>query len=253
METQTPAPKRVLLVGCGGIGGWLGQLLARTLQPEDTLELFDRDRIEERNIDRQLFGKEDIGRCKCTAMRRRISHPRAPAIVPREQWFSLSTLTEMVDKPTLIMVAADNNAARTSALDAADRLRIPCIVAANEYDDAEAYIYLPQWAGSQADPRTYYPELQQDDGNNPANPGCTGVAQIAAPQLAIANMNAASYAAWLFHAWTTRIPAATAHVPVETGDAIIEHVPYFIRNTWGRVMTRRLKDHQPPQETPNAT
>lgn len=232
----------VFLVGCGGIGGWLGQVLAKTLTPDDTLHLFDADTIEERNIDRQLFGKQDIGKGKVYALRNRVAHPRVPKIEVHETWFTADVMARLeLEVPDVIMVGADNNAARTMALDTADRHQIPCIVAANEYDDAEAYIYMPPWLGSRNDPRVYYPELLNNDGFNPASPGCTGAAAIAAaPQLALANMCAASYAMWLYYAWMVKSNAATAGMSAEARADVLGNIPYLIRNTWGRVLTRSL-------------
>lgn len=51
-------PKRVIVIGCGGIGSWLAPALAKTLQfqaPHSALILIDGDSFEPKNAERQQF------------------------------------------------------------------------------------------------------------------------------------------------------------------------------------------------------
>ena len=54
----------VTIVGCGGTGGFVAEGLCHLLPREATLVLVDHDRVEERNLRRQNFVREDLGRFK---------------------------------------------------------------------------------------------------------------------------------------------------------------------------------------------
>src|ERR1700733_3189388 len=56
----------VAIVGCGGIGSWLGYYLA--LAGVKRLLLFDGDRIESHNLNRLPFTKDMLGRYKSDAL-----------------------------------------------------------------------------------------------------------------------------------------------------------------------------------------
>lgn len=237
---------RVVLIGCGGIGAWLGQALAKHAKPDDTLILVDKDVIEKRNLDRQLFTQDDIGRNKCEALRRHLTMP-GKKIATANMWYDTGSLADLLEedyRQSVVFVGVDNNRARIAALQDCATNGVPCIVAANEYVDAEAYISLPDWVGTDHDPLVYYPELRDTTGASPLNPGCTGAAQEADPQLAFANMWAASYAIWLYYAWLhTAIPKTIElGVTSEESKNMLLRIPYYARNTWGRIITRRLID-----------
>jgi hypothetical protein len=55
-------PKSVAVIGCGGVGSWVGLFLA--LSGVEELWLFDHDTISEHNLNRILFRREDIGEGK---------------------------------------------------------------------------------------------------------------------------------------------------------------------------------------------
>lgn len=58
--------KVIVLAGCGGIGSYCGFLLAR-MKPK-ALYIYDNDRVEEANMSGQLYGQQDLGRHKVTAL-----------------------------------------------------------------------------------------------------------------------------------------------------------------------------------------
>src|SRR5215471_13409097 len=65
----------VVLVGCGGTGGFLAESLARLLVgcKRGALFLVDPDRVEPRNIGRQTFQRTDVGRFKAEVMAEHLS------------------------------------------------------------------------------------------------------------------------------------------------------------------------------------
>jgi len=64
---------RVVVVGCGGTGGYLAEGLCRILPPNAQLVLLDHDRVEERNLIRQNFTREDLGGFKSEVLARKLS------------------------------------------------------------------------------------------------------------------------------------------------------------------------------------
>lgn len=193
----------VVLIGCGGIGGWAAQCLDKTLKKDDKLLLVDGDTIEEKNIDRQLFNNRDIGECKSLALNEKLTGDHDAmsfhTYLGSQEWFQV--VRKMIPDYATIIVGVDNHPARAMALDLCDEIMGDCIIAANEYEDAEAMYYKAPWKDGDLDPRTYYPEILTDKEDNPLTPPCTGEVLESAPQLAVANMNAASIAMWLFWYW----------------------------------------------------
>lgn len=186
------------VIGGGGIGSWIVPKLCRLIDPHEII-IHDGDNLEVRNLDRQLFREDDIGRNKAAALAD-IHGTRHNA----------NFVTANNLRPTAadwIVCCADNNAARRAALAIADRDGPRVIVAANEYEDAEAYMYSSEWQGTALDPRVYYPGLSRDNAPDPTRPhGCTGDAAAAAPQLATANDLAAALAVQLFYFWDRVAP-----------------------------------------------
>lgn len=63
----------VVLVGCGGTGGYVAEGLCRLLRQGQRLILVDPDRVEERNLARQNFYREEIGKYKSQALAERFA------------------------------------------------------------------------------------------------------------------------------------------------------------------------------------
>jgi hypothetical protein len=64
----------VMIVGCGGTGGFVAEGLCRLLPVNVPLVLVDPDRVEERNLRRQNFFPEELGELKSEALAQRLSH-----------------------------------------------------------------------------------------------------------------------------------------------------------------------------------
>lgn len=195
-----------VIIGCGGIGGWLASALVKMMGEGDTLALVDKDKFEKHNRDRQLHC--NLGTCKSDAVRSAIHrHARCEVISYRgfiglpdtDDWFRAKTLA---GPDTVWFCGADNHRARLNTLKAADTYGGMAVVCANEYTDAEAYVYLPEWANGPLDPRMYYPEILTDRSDDPVTPPCTGEVLESTPQLALANMSAANYGMWLWYYWS---------------------------------------------------
>jgi hypothetical protein len=63
----------IIVVGCGGTGGFVADGLARILPLNINLILIDMDRVEERNLNRQSFTAADIGSFKSEVLAKRLA------------------------------------------------------------------------------------------------------------------------------------------------------------------------------------
>lgn len=196
--------KHPLIIGAGGVASYLLPVLLKTFQPKSVC-LIDKDILEKRNLDRQLFDAKFIGKNKAEALAsihlRDFLNPSGKdeiKVSVKKEWFT--STTEIPDETDVIICVADNHLARKEALDRADKALIPCVLGGNEYIDNEAYIYYPQWKGTERDPRIRYPEiLTSHDAGSPL--ACTGIAQEASPQLAMANSGCAAKILHLLWVW----------------------------------------------------
>jgi hypothetical protein len=197
-----PRPTSVVLVGAGGVGVQLAPTLVKLLRqfpPLLELIIIDGDKLEERNLDRQLFRKEQVGQYKAEALTDLLT-PSYLKVRPVVEWFVEGY---PVDQGALLLSCVDNHAARRAILSMADQVRGYAILGGNEYTDCEAFFYSHEWSGTPADPRVYYPLILTDNTDDPvrAGAGCQGQILERHPQLALANMGAAYYMAHLFWFW----------------------------------------------------
>lgn len=179
-----------LIVGAGGTASWLVPLLKRMVKPPAEITVMDGDILEARNIDRQLFDQSFIGWNKAEALATLHLVSYGP--------FYLSA-DSILEPCGTLWCCADNHVARALCLEMVDQGKAAlAIIGGNEYDDSEAYPYLPDWKGTSGDPRVYYPDLLTDQSNDPTNPSCQGPAQAQNRQLALANYLSAGM---MVHLW----------------------------------------------------
>lgn len=131
------AASRVILLGCGGVGGWAAEALVRT--GVGHLTLVDKDTVELSNINRQLVAtRASLGRSKVEALRERLLaiNPEAD-IQTRHSTFCaanaeefalgsyhvvIDTIDSVADKALLIRLACQlPHTALVSAMGAARR------------------------------------------------------------------------------------------------------------------------------------
>lgn len=235
------------IVGCGGVASYAVPVLAKVCQyhPEfngargmgrgkATLVLQDRDRLEERNLERQLFSNKDVGESKASALARSL-RPFKPIVV--DQWFTSGFVPT---GPTLFFCFADNHVARKAVLDAVDygnaanpSWQLTAIIAGNGERNADAYLYRSEWKNTLADPRERYPEIRTDRSDDPTH-ACNSEETLVSTggQTATANFQAAQYALQLFQ----------AHFLIEgIPDAARESLPAEIRGNFSKVFVKTVK------------
>jgi hypothetical protein len=178
----------IYVIGAGGVGSWLVPKLTRLTK---NLFVVDGDTLEEKNLDRQLFEREQIGQNKAAALAAKY---HLQAHIPEYYHVGLF----QPERDDILVCCADNHACRREVLMGCDAYGCRAIIAANEYTDAEAYFYENEWQGTPNDPRVVYPDILTDHAGDPLGPpGCIEAARKT-PQLVLANALAADMAGWLY-------------------------------------------------------
>jgi hypothetical protein len=109
----------VLVVGCGGIGSWLGYFLA--LAGVRRLELFDGDKIEEHNLSRLPFTPRDIGRYKSECLAELITRARPEVEVTAHAHFDAEWHGQrngVMDGADWVVVTTDSHKSRKMVFEA---------------------------------------------------------------------------------------------------------------------------------------
>lgn len=195
--------KHPYIIGAGGVASYLLPVLLKAFKPEQ-ITLIDKDILEARNLDRQLFSENQIGRNKAAAlMDMHGMFANEKLIMNRfttvQAWFTASTV--IPDSVDTIICVADNHEARRNAIQAAYDKGIRCYLGGNEYFDSEAYVTWAEHAGTPADPRVRYKAIATSTEGSPTS--CQGEEQVIHPQLAVANFMCAAKILHLLYAWET--------------------------------------------------
>lgn len=181
------------VIGAGGVGSWLVPRLARL---DRDIKIVDGDTLEKKNLDRQFFSDSMIGVNKASALAG--MYGLSDCSIP--EYYTVGLL--QLDRKDWLWCCADNHACRREVLAACDLYRCSAIIMANEYIDAEAYIFTPDLAGTPNDPRVFYPEITTDRSGDPLGPpGCVELSR-SNRQLVVANALAADMGLWLYWFWT---------------------------------------------------
>lgn len=142
--------KRALIVGCGGLGGYLIELLARI--GIGTLRVVDDDVFDATNLNRQLLCTPDlIGTAKVQTARARI-HSINPAVIVEERPLLLTAQNarELMADCDIVLDALDNIEGRQCLYDAAQQSGVPYVYGAITGWVAQAALFLPGEAGIHA-------------------------------------------------------------------------------------------------------
>lgn len=152
---------RVCVVGCGGLGGYVIEELARLGIGE--LTAVDGDRFEPSNLNRQLYATSDnIGRYKSEVARERVRliNPQVSLIAVRE-YLTPENADALLKDNRVVIDALDSAASRRVLLSACGRLGLPLIHGAVSGWHAQVSVLPP---GSDAFDYIYPPD--RDDSEN---------------------------------------------------------------------------------------
>jgi hypothetical protein len=187
------------IIGCGGVGSAIVPSFCLLKEPGD-ITLIDGDKLERKNLNRQLFDPNQIGQNKAQALGNKYGCQFLP------EWYAKGKVRHYRHDWLLCLV--DNHRTRLEVLEVCDEMGCQAIFAANEMHSSEAYYYRRQWQGTERDPRVYYPEIATDRSGDPraASIGCTGEVQERNRQLVSANLMAAALAEHLYVLWSMKAP-----------------------------------------------
>ena len=115
------------VAGCGGLGGWIIEILARA--GVGKLILADGDTFGENNLNRQLYAtEENLGEPKAEAAARRVKAVNsAVETEARAVFLDAGNCAEILAGADVVMDALDNNGARQCALDCCRAMGIPFV------------------------------------------------------------------------------------------------------------------------------
>ena len=142
-EQAALAQKRVLVAGCGGLGGYLVEYLARMGVGE--LTAVDGDVFEPSNLNRQLLSAEALlGTSKALAARERVRAVN-PAVAVRavEAFLDEENADGLVEGQDLVLDALDNIPARLVLEDACARQGVPIVHGAIQGWSAQVAVVPP--------------------------------------------------------------------------------------------------------------
>ncbi len=192
----------IYIIGCGGGGSWLAYVMSRLVNP-NLITLVDGDTLEEKNLDRQLFSEDDVGKNKAEALAYRLKTKYS------NHWYNEYLFQH--EPGDWLFGCVDNNPGRNSVLKSCDLYDCKAIIPANEVHSSEAYVYLPEWRNTHLDPRKYYPEIGTDETGDPARRaiGCIEKIKEGNIQLVTANFMSAALASHMFVVWAMEYPSAS--------------------------------------------
>ncbi|MFP4045709.1 MAG: HesA/MoeB/ThiF family protein [Candidatus Aenigmatarchaeota archaeon] len=96
---------RVLIVGCGGLGSHVADILARS---GVNLRLVDDDRVEETNLHRTIFQKKNVGKAKTESLKEILSDSSNVDIEAHEEKFRRENGTSLVKDVDVAVDCLDN-------------------------------------------------------------------------------------------------------------------------------------------------
>lgn len=209
-------PRRVIIVGVGGVGGWLAQAMVKVLEykdPGSALVLCDGDMYEQKNFERQVF-TEMGNKADVMAAQLQEWHPqtfvtaRAAWVVPEgeggapteegevEEQVTKITAKELLHEGDIVYATVDNFAARKLIFDEARNLdNVDIFTGGN---DEELFYSIYHYCRRDGKDITDHPaemhaEYVDPPDRNPGQMGCAERAQVeGGTQLIATNMGVAA-------------------------------------------------------------
>lgn len=122
---KTLENKTIAVIGCGGLGGNIANLVAR-LKPKKIL-LFDGDVFNESNMNRQLFASNlTLGQNKATVTKERLERISPSEVIAYEIFIDLDN-AKLIKDADIIFGATDNVKSRFILQEIGAKYKIPVI------------------------------------------------------------------------------------------------------------------------------
>lgn len=205
------SPKRVVLVGAGGIGTWLAEGVARLLEwkyPGSALILVDGDNYEPKNMERQSFtkmgNKASVKALELTEKFTKTLFIPIPKWVVDDNYSGVSDedspkikASDLIKSGDIVLAVVDNFAARKILFDAASKLENIDVFTGGNDDGLFGSIYHYQRRNNSDvtdHPVHTHPEYQSPPDKNPGEMSCQERAEVdGGTQLLATNMAVAAF------------------------------------------------------------
>ena len=119
------ASQRLTICGAGALGSQLTDNLAR--QGFQQLRVIDRDRVQEHNVNTQLYGESDVGSWKVDVLRQRLFRATGVEIEALRKELSDRTARSLLQEGGLVIDTFDNSASRRLVQEHSRSLQLPCL------------------------------------------------------------------------------------------------------------------------------
>lgn len=118
---------RAAVIGCGGLGGWIIEMLARAGVGE--IVMIDHDFFDDSNLNRQLFStEENVGKPKALAAAERVATVNgAVETFPGVTFLDENNGRELLEGSSVVIDALDNNSSRRNVFMVCREMGIPFV------------------------------------------------------------------------------------------------------------------------------
>jgi molybdopterin/thiamine biosynthesis adenylyltransferase len=203
-------PKRVIMVGAGGVGTWLASGVVRLLEwkyPGSALIIVDGDNYEQKNLERQDFSQMgNKASVKALELSKQFNQT---VVIPIPKWVvsdehpdvdeetAKIKASNLITEGDIVIAVVDNFAARKILFDAASKLNDVDVFTGGNDDNLFGSIYHYRRRNGvdiTAHPVETHPEYQNPPDRNPGEMSCQERAEVeGGTQLLATNMAVASY------------------------------------------------------------
>jgi molybdopterin-synthase adenylyltransferase len=175
---QALANAKVIMIGAGGLGGEIGEALVR--KGVGTLSLFDFDLVEITNLNRQLFGKNDVGKPKSHCLAHNLS--KLGFLGSVIEGYSLSfqdALTSgvaMTGNVKVVVCGVDNNPCRIAVSRYYQEQKIPVVFTAVSQDASHGFVFVQE--PDKACFACQFPKAVHDETYHPCSPAVKDILKV---------------------------------------------------------------------------
>lgn len=207
MAAEQLEPRRMIVVGAGGVGGWLCEGLARMLEfriPQSALVIVDGDNYEPKNHERQSF--QELGNKAQVKARQMAKFFPNTFIVPDSRWVvdevkgevdGLVAASDLLAEGDVVYAVVDNFAARKAIFDAAREFDNIDVFTGGNDDQLFGSVYHYQRRDGKDitdHPVEWHSELENPPDRNPGELSCQERAELeGGTQLLATNMTVAGF------------------------------------------------------------
>jgi molybdopterin/thiamine biosynthesis adenylyltransferase len=169
---------KVIMIGAGGLGGEIGEAFVR--KGVGCISLFDFDVVELSNLNRQLFGKNDLGKPKAHCLARNLS--KLGFLGSRIEGCSFSFQdalqfgVDMTSNVTVVVCGVDNNPCRIAVSRYYREQKIPVVFTAVSQDASHGFVFVQEPDKACFD--CQFPKAVHDETYHPCSPAVKDILKV---------------------------------------------------------------------------